>query len=77
MHRGAILPICRSAGAAPRFPLKAADFIARGLSPGPDLGAAMRAAEAAWIAADFVDDAAALEGIVERVIRDGRASEDA
>jgi poly(A) polymerase len=48
---------------APVFPLKAADFIARGLVPGPALGAALRAAEAAWIAADFPMDAAALERI--------------
>ncbi len=59
---------------APRFPLKAADFITRGLAPGPDLGAAMRAAEAAWIAADFVDDAATLSGIVERAVVNVRAS---
>jgi tRNA nucleotidyltransferase/poly(A) polymerase len=46
---------------APVFPLKAADFIARGLTPGPALGAAMRAAEQAWIAAGFPTDAQALE----------------
>ena len=38
---------------APAFPLKAADLMARGVEKGPALGAAMRAAEAAWIAADF------------------------
>ena len=38
---------------APVFPLKAADFIARGVPKGPALGAALRAAEEAWIAADF------------------------
>jgi poly(A) polymerase len=38
---------------APAFPLKAADFVKRGVEKGPALGAALRAAEAAWIAADF------------------------
>jgi poly(A) polymerase len=48
---------------APTFPLRAADFIARGVTPGPALGAAMRAAEAAWIAQGFPMDAAVLEKI--------------
>jgi poly(A) polymerase len=38
---------------APVFPLKAADFIKRGMTPGPALGAALHEAEEAWIAADF------------------------
>jgi len=54
--------------APPRFPLKAADFMKRGLEPGPALGMAMRAAEEAWIEADFVDDAAVLERIVVRAV---------
>ena len=41
----------------PRFPVKAADLVARGVAPGPRLGAALRAAEEAWIAADFPDHA--------------------
>jgi poly(A) polymerase len=48
---------------APSFPLKAADFIARGVEKGPALGAALRAAEEAWIAADFPEDAKSVEGI--------------
>jgi poly(A) polymerase len=48
----------------PVFPLKAADFIARGVERGPALGAAMRAAEASWIAAGFPMDSAALNQIV-------------
>jgi poly(A) polymerase len=48
---------------APVFPLKAADFIKRGVPQGPALGAALRAAEAAWVEAGFPDDAAALEKI--------------
>ena len=43
---------------APAFPLKAADFIARGVPEGPRLGAALAAAEEAWIAADFPSDPA-------------------
>ena len=42
---------------APVFPLKAADFIKRGIAKGPALGEALRAAEAAWIAAGFPDEA--------------------
>ena len=51
---------------APVFPLKAADFIKRGIDKGPALGAAMRAAEAAWIEADFRMDAAATERLLRR-----------
>jgi poly(A) polymerase len=53
----------------PVFPLKSADFIARGVAKGPALGAAMRAAEEAWIAADFPSDQAALETIAAAAIR--------
>jgi poly(A) polymerase len=45
---------------APVFPLKAADFIKRGIEKGPALGAALRAAEVAWIEAGFPGDEAAL-----------------
>ncbi len=47
----------------PAFPLKAADFIARGIEKGPALGAALKAAEEAWIAAEFPSDAPALDAI--------------
>jgi len=53
----------------PVFPLKAADFIARGVERGPKLGAALRAAEAAWIAADFASDAAAVARIAAEAAR--------
>jgi poly(A) polymerase len=43
------------------FPLKAADFIERGVEKGPALGEALAAAEAAWIAAEFPDEKAAME----------------
>ncbi len=52
----------------PVFPLKAADFIARGVAKGPGLGAALRAAEDAWIAADFPGDKAALARIAEQAL---------
>jgi poly(A) polymerase len=50
---------------APKFPLKAADFIARGVAKGPALGAALRQAEAAWIAAGFPNDAAVIAAIAD------------
>lgn len=49
----------------PGFPLKSADFIARGIEKGPALGAAMRAAEEAWIAQGFPLLPDALSAIVE------------
>jgi poly(A) polymerase len=48
---------------APVFPLKAADFIQRGIEKGPALGTALRAAEEAWVAAGFPEDAETVEGI--------------
>ena len=53
---------------APRFPLKAADFINRGVPKGPAMGAALRAAEQAWIDADFPEDRAALDAIAEQAV---------
>jgi poly(A) polymerase len=58
------------AWSAPEFPLKAADFMARGFAAGPALGAVMRAAEAAWIAADFPVDAATIKAIADRAAQD-------
>jgi poly(A) polymerase len=55
--------------AAPAFPLKSADFVRRGVPKGPALGAALRAAEEAWIAADFPADPAALAAIAAEVVR--------
>jgi poly(A) polymerase len=52
----------------PAFPLKAADFLRRGVPKGPRLGAAMRAAEQAWMAADFPRDAEVLAAIAEQAI---------
>jgi len=53
---------------APVFPLKAADFMARGVEKGPALGAAMAAAEAAWIAADFPQDQKVLDEIADSAV---------
>jgi poly(A) polymerase len=50
---------------APTFPLKSKEFTRRGIEKGPRLGAALAAAEEAWIAADFPDDKAALTAIAD------------
>jgi poly(A) polymerase len=42
---------------APKLPVSGSDFIARGLAPGPAMGAALKRFEAAWIGADFPADA--------------------
>jgi poly(A) polymerase len=60
---------------APVFPLKAADFMGRGLVAGPALGIALRAAEEAWIAADFPLDRAVLEAIADRTAQQSAASD--
>ncbi len=56
---------------APKFPLAAADFMRRGIEKGPKLGAALRAAEVAWIEADFPEGKAALSAIAEAALRNG------
>jgi poly(A) polymerase len=63
----ASLPRCWT---APVFPLKAADFSGRGVGAGPQMGAALHAAEEAWIAADFPADRAALDDIADRTVQD-------
>ena len=55
--------------AAPKFPLRAADFVRRGLAKGPALGAALRSAEEVWIATDFPTDAADVAAIAEAAAR--------
>lgn len=54
---------------APVFPIKAADFMARGMAQGPALGVAMRAAEQAWIAAGFPMESEALERLAAAVMQ--------
>ena len=56
---------------APAFPLRAADFIARGVEKGPALGAVLARAEDAWIAAGFPSEKAALAGIVGDALGNG------
>ncbi len=51
---------------APKFPLKASDFIARGIAEGPPLGQVLALAEDAWLAADFPLDEAALARIADQ-----------
>lgn len=51
---------------APAFPLKAADFIARGFSAGPALGHVLTLAEDAWLAADFPLEDSALATIADQ-----------
>jgi len=53
---------------APKFPLKAADFIARGIAEGPALGHVLALAEDAWLAADFPLDEPALKTIADQTV---------
>jgi poly(A) polymerase len=53
---------------APGFPLKAADFVARGIAEGPLLGQVLTLAEDAWLAADFPLDQAALAAIADQAV---------
>jgi tRNA nucleotidyltransferase/poly(A) polymerase len=53
---------------APKFPLKAADFVARGIAEGPALGHVLALAEDAWLAADFPSDAPALDAIADHTV---------
>ena len=59
---------------APVFPLKAADFIKRGVAKGPDMGVALRAAEVAWIAQGFPASASALDEIADTAIASSQSS---
>jgi poly(A) polymerase len=61
-RRLATLP---SRWSVPAFPLRAAALITRGVPKGPPLGAALRAAEEAWIAADFPADKEAIAAIAD------------
>ena len=62
-HALATLP---SRWTAPRFPLRAADLMSRGVARGPALGAALQAAEEAWVAAGFPSDPETLAAIAAR-----------
>jgi poly(A) polymerase len=53
---------------APKFPLKAADFVARGIAEGPALGHVLTLAEDAWLAADFPLDEVTLSAIADQTV---------
>jgi poly(A) polymerase len=53
---------------APKFPLKAADFIARGIAEGPGLGQVLALAEDAWLAADFPLEKGTLKAIADQTV---------
>lgn len=61
---------------APKFPLRAADFISRGIAEGPQLGHVLTLAEDAWLAADFPLERGLLASLadqaVSRLTRDSR-----
>jgi tRNA nucleotidyltransferase/poly(A) polymerase len=57
----------------PKFPLAAKDFIERGVEKGPLLGAALAAAEDAWITAGFPMDDTALSAIANAAVERNRA----
>jgi poly(A) polymerase len=59
---------------APRFPLKGADFSSRGVPKGPEMGTALRAAEQAWIDADFPMERTTIDAIADRAARQTLAS---
>lgn len=53
---------------APKFPLKAADFISRGIAEGPALGHVLTIAEDAWLAAGFPLAPDAVAGIADQTV---------
>jgi poly(A) polymerase len=54
---------------APAFPLKAADFMAKGVQAGPALGAALARAEQLWINAGFPSDQGKLAAIADQAMK--------
>jgi tRNA nucleotidyltransferase/poly(A) polymerase len=55
---------------APVFPLKATDFIARGIAEGPALGHVLALAEDAWIAAEFPSGSDTIVAIADASVAD-------
>ncbi|MBR1218182.1 CCA tRNA nucleotidyltransferase [Bradyrhizobium sp. U87765 SZCCT0131] len=53
---------------APKFPIKAADMIARGIGEGPALGHILTLAEDAWLASDFASDPDSLTRIADQTV---------
>jgi poly(A) polymerase len=60
--------LAQAAHAVPDSPFRGADVVAAGILAGPRVGAVIRAAEEAWIAADFPVDGEALKAIISRSI---------
>lgn len=52
----------------PKFPLRASDFIARGVAEGPALGHVLTLAEDAWLAADFPLERDMLASIADQAV---------
>lgn len=53
----------------PAFPLRGEDVLARGVSPGPQVGKVLRAVESWWVEADFPEDAALLAARLDEAIK--------
>jgi len=53
---------------APAFPIKGADLIARGVSPGRELGAVLKSLQAKWIRAGFPRDPASVLQLLEEAV---------
>ncbi len=64
MPTGARSPRFPSRWSAPKFPINAGAFFARGLPPGPQVGAALQQAEALWIERGFTDDPLSLVQVI-------------
>jgi poly(A) polymerase len=65
-----MLPTLPTRWQPPAFPLKSAEFTSRGVAKGPRLGAAIAAAEEAWVRAGFPLDDAALSAIADAAVRE-------
>ncbi len=63
-----VLATLPSRWSVPRAPFKSGAFTTRGVPRGPRLGQAMRAAEEAWIAADFPRDPPAIAAITDAAV---------
>lgn len=61
---------------APLFPIKGADARAAGFHPGPELGAALKSLEEAWIASDFTLAASDLRSMLQALGKAGGRGED-
>lgn len=64
----AVLDRLAASGQRPFFPLTGADLVARGVPPGPAVGAGLRAARALWLAGGCADDAATRDRLIVRAL---------